>query len=224
MKKFKVIEWHVWQPLLLVILGVVLANIFDKKTEQLCTWIILLILGLIPFVSIFIRRIIKKIKIGNGLMDPQDFIDTFDSEIIQNIYNLESHKAKLTEALLNNDTCNNIVSKDIIHFCYIQASSSFQKAVSALCPINNIAPKVLSYNKNDIIIYGLIPFPRYRNITRLLTAVYEYLKINKKYIEDIDEGKFIVELNEIAKNNLDIIDRAVLKGLENKEGNHISLQ
>jgi hypothetical protein len=223
MKKFTVIEWHEWQPLLLVILGVALVNIFDDKIKQmyLYLWVILFILCLIPFVWVFIRRMFKKIKIDTGRMYPQDFIDAFDNEIVHNIYNLESLCAKLSETLSNNNTHTKMVSKDLTCFYYIQTSSFFQRTITCLIPINNIASVVLSYNNNDTAIYGRIPFPRYRNISNLLTTIYKYLETHKNIIEELDEGKLIIELNKNAIENLNIIDSVVSKNFENNALNGV---
>jgi ABC-type multidrug transport system fused ATPase/permease subunit len=214
MKKFTVFEWHEWQPLLLVILGVALVNIFGDNTEQSCFWISfwisLSVLCLIPFVYIFFRRLFKKIRNDNGRADSQEFIDTFDNEIVHNIYNLESHRAKLAEAL-SEEIHAKTISKEMICFYYIQTSSSFQKTISNLSLLDNISKKVLSCDEKNIIIDGYIPLPVYRNINSLLITIYEYLEAHKDVIEELDDGKFIIELNQIAKSNLDIIESAVSK-------------
>jgi hypothetical protein len=206
--------------IIIMILGIVLPGIFNFD-EFKYYWIILLGLCLISLLKTFICWKIKKNELLSGIMEPRIFIDAFNNEIVEYVLTLESYYTMLTKALSNNNNHANTISKDMIHFYYIQTSTFFQKTITALSSINNIAPEVLSLDKDDAVIYGLIPFSRYKNINSLLKTIYEYLEVHKNIIDELDRGELIIELNKTAKNNLDTIDISVSDSFKNKALNGV---
>lgn len=198
--------------LALVVLGVALSNIFAEISEQRYFWVILFGLSGLPLFYLAIKWLngkIQKNKFGSDKMEPRSFINAFDNEIAYYILMSESYFTMLVDALANNDTNADKVSNDLIHFYYIQASYYFVKTIADLAPLNNIADEVMSLDVDTIATERLIALPRYNNVKNMLIAIYEYLEKKENIMDDLDNGKIIVDLNKEFKRNLERIDKAV---------------
>lgn len=139
----------------------------------------------------------------------KEFLDAFDNEIVYYTLISESYCSMLAEALASKEAHASAIPEDMIHFYYIQASYYFQKTITELSSINNIADKVLSSNANDVIEKKLISLPRYKNVKKLLEIIYNDIETNKSLIKGLDTNELIIELNKNSRNLLDKIDRAV---------------
>jgi len=188
--------------IVLAIFGIILENKKDSifLAIVIAGFIQLLILGIKKY------RESKQIK---DLMNSKDFIDAFDNEIVHYTLISESYCSMLAEILVNKETNASVVSEDVIHFYYIQASHYFQKAINELVPINNIVDKVLSSNAKDIIEKKLISLPRYKNLKKILEIIYKDIETYESLIKGLDRGELIIELNKNSKEVLVAIDRTV---------------
>lgn len=214
----RVIEISLLCEVVLIILGVALSNIFVEVREQRCFWITLSVLSIIPFLIIALRWILEKVKEvrrDSDLMDLREFIDAFDNEVAYYILMSESYYTMLAEALSHNSGTMEVgkISQEIIHFYYIQASYYFKKTIADLAPLRNIADKVLSSNINKIATKRLISLPRYYNAKELLTTISNYLENHVFIMDDLLEGKIVVDLNREFRKKLNSIDRAVSESL-----------
>jgi hypothetical protein len=191
LKDNRVIQISLLFKIALVTLGAALPKIFDVAKQQ-CFWVILSVLSITPFIYLgfkWIRRKCKENERSYDQMDPRDFIDAFDNEIVYYILTSESYCTMLTEALSNNNTSTNVV-----YFYYIQASYYFQKTITDLSSINNIVNEVLSSKEDDIIAKKLISLPRYKNIKSSITTIYEYLESNKNTIKTFEGSEPVIKL------------------------------
>jgi hypothetical protein len=204
---------------ILVILCVTLTKFFADIDENPYFWAILLILSIIPLPILVLKWIKEKHeenKPGSDRMNVRTFIDTFDNEITYCTLKSESFHRMLVDALAYNDVNTNKISKDVIHFYYIQVSYYFQKAIADLNPINNIVDKVLFSDVKTIMLKKCISFPRYKNIENLLVTIFKYLEAHKDIMNDLDGGELIVELNEEYRKILDSISIAVSQSIKTK--------
>lgn len=202
----------IWE-IVLVLFGVALTNLVENLAKNKLFWIILLIIAVIPFLVFAVIWLINFINIKRKEKDPsmdqvniKEFVDKFDNEIAYYILMSESFYTMLMEAMADKSTQ---PDRNIIHFYYIQASYYFKKAIYDLVPLHNIADKVLSFDINKILTKKLISYPRYHNVSKLLTSIFNYIDTNKNLIDDLENGALIVKLNEEFKKKLDNLNEAI---------------
>ena len=208
----RIIQISLLCEIILVILGVALICIFEHIREQPFFWIILFGLSLIPILILLLKwckNIYLERQYEYDKMNPREFIDTFDNEITYYTLIAESYCVMLDEALSDDSDHNIIVNDEIVYFYYIQASYYFQKAITGLVSINNIVIDVLSTNEKSILRKKLIALPRYKNISKLLSSIYNYLEKKYNAISILDSDKLISRLNKDRKELLEHLDITV---------------
>jgi len=217
LKDNQTVQFSLLVEVVLVILGVALANIFNGLENVRLFWIILSILCIIPLcynAIYWINAKRKERERGSDKMNKDVFIDIFDNAITYFILISESYYSMLMEALSHNNSNEKKIPDNVIHFYYIQTSYYFRKAIVELIPLYNIVGNVLSFVIREIEEGKYISLPRYFNAKNLLSEIFEYIEKHKDIIEKLDEGNLIINLNENSNEDLNRIHKKVLEWFE----------
>lgn len=173
-----VIEIAMW------VSSIVAENLFKNNTPEF-VWILILIVSIAPLIWLaykYIKRFVKKNKVGSDIPDLMSMVNLFDNDICYYALMAESYSDKLKEIDTENIT-------EIDKFYFIETCFYINKTIYNLSITANSKDNLYSSDVEDLYINRKISKTRLKNIFNIVDNVLLNIENYNFLIESIDEDQ-----------------------------------